>query len=83
MGYRVWNAVKHITTYYCIYIYILHITKSRNVTNAVQNLRPFFFKTPKMPKKIEALQQQLCQLQLSIKNILFICLEEVNEEDLR
>lgn len=48
-----WNTSQHIT----VYIYILHITKSRNVTNAVQSLRPFFFlKTLKMPKKIEALQ---------------------------
>lgn len=67
-----------------LYIYILHITKSRNVTNAVQILRLFFFfKTPKMSKKIEALQQQLCQLQLSVKNILLKSLKEVNEGDLR
>lgn len=74
----------HHNTLLCIYIYILHITKSRSVTNAVQILRLFFFfKTPKMPKKIKAVQQQLCQLQLSVKNILFKCLEEVNEEDTR
>jgi hypothetical protein len=36
-----------------------------------------------MSKKIEALQQQLCQLQLSVKNILLKSLKEVNEGDLR
>jgi hypothetical protein len=43
----------------------------------------FLFKIPMIPKKIKVLQQHLCQLQLSVKNILFKCLEEVNEEGLR
>jgi hypothetical protein len=75
------SVVKHsITTHYCIYI--LHITKAKNITNDVEIPRNFFLipEIVKEDKSSTIAVMLVCNPHL--KHTLFLSQYEMNEGDL-